>query len=172
MTTSASEAMVLPVRGARPADGAGVHRLILGQCALAIPGEDDGDAEPLDKPLKRGRRIGGDRAAARHDAGSLSVQQQLDGRLDNVALGALTAGGQALGQVLQIDIRLRRLNVERDVHMHRTRAARGRGEGAMATKVTLRDVAAAAGVAEPTASRALAGSGQLSEETRRRIADA
>ncbi|MEL7139403.1 MAG: substrate-binding domain-containing protein [Pseudomonadota bacterium] len=42
----------------------------------------------------------------------------------------------------------------------------------MATKVTLRDVAAAAGVAEATASRALAGSGQLSEKTRRRIADA
>ncbi|MEM6677180.1 MAG: LacI family DNA-binding transcriptional regulator [Pseudomonadota bacterium] len=42
----------------------------------------------------------------------------------------------------------------------------------MAVKVTLRDVAAAAGVAESTASRALAGSGQLSADTRQRIIDA
>lgn len=42
----------------------------------------------------------------------------------------------------------------------------------MAGKVTLRDVAASAGVAESTASRALAGSGQLAESTRRRIVDA
>jgi LacI family transcriptional regulator len=39
-------------------------------------------------------------------------------------------------------------------------------------KVTLRDVAKAAGVAESTASRALAGSGQLAESTRRKISDA
>lgn len=42
----------------------------------------------------------------------------------------------------------------------------------MVAKVTLRDVAAAAGVAESTASRALAGSGQLSEGTRRRVVEA
>ncbi|MEQ9259041.1 MAG: LacI family DNA-binding transcriptional regulator [Roseovarius sp.] len=42
----------------------------------------------------------------------------------------------------------------------------------MAGKVTLRDVAQAAGVAESTASRALAGSGQLAEATRRKIVDA
>lgn len=39
----------------------------------------------------------------------------------------------------------------------------------MAEKITLRDVAAAAGVAESTASRALTGSGQLAERTREKI---
>ena len=42
----------------------------------------------------------------------------------------------------------------------------------LATKITLKDVAEAAGVAESTASRALAGSGQLSEGTRARIMEA
>ncbi|WP_428523469.1 LacI family DNA-binding transcriptional regulator [Roseibium sp.] len=42
----------------------------------------------------------------------------------------------------------------------------------MSGKITLRDVAKAAQVAESTASRALAGSGQLSEDTRQRILNA
>jgi len=42
----------------------------------------------------------------------------------------------------------------------------------MSRRITLKDIADAAGVAESTASRALAGSGQLSENTRKKIVNA
>jgi len=111
-----------------PADG----RVVFGQCALAVPGEHHGNAEPLDQAPELTAGVAGDRAATDHDARPLGREQELQRGLDGLCVGARLAHGHALGEFGNVDLGHGHLHVERNLHVHRPWPSGEHGvEGAM-----------------------------------------
>ena len=102
-----------------PADRPGAQPVVLGERTLAVPGEDDGNGQRLGQPRELRRGICGNGAAADDDAGAFGRQQQPDRFPDRPALGPRPARGKALPQVLDVDVRLLNLDIERNFHMDR-----------------------------------------------------